>query len=267
MELSLFHIVLLLRFFFKPCFHLPIANTHTPHTNFVWPCIFKIYIFISSLVSISSLNPEVVTRSAPVVVPEAMEQGREFKASDSKDKVFSHVTVGSGARQGAKQWQEDSYAPFNSTNNKVIIGGIWDGHGGYNGRLASRTARDTTLNYFEEFKTVCETWTVEEWKKHLITVFDLAHTAIRQAFINETKQSLNQSMQRVIDEKGIVRSTAGDPVHGGTTATVVVCIRPTDPEGDLTIVTANCGDSTGLVVNLADRSPSKENFAFLTEVK
>lgn len=134
--------------------------------------------------------------------------------------------------------------------------------------LASRCARDTSLSYFEEHKLACESWTVEEWKTHLIILFALCHTNIRQRFLDDTKESLNQSMQRVVDDKGIVRSLAGDPVHGGSTASVCVCIRPDDPQGNLVLITANTGDSTGLLIRLGDDEEKKagDTFSFLTEV-
>lgn len=172
--------------------------------------------------------------------------------------AFSPVPIGSGARQGGKDHQEDNFASFTSVNNKVIIGGIWDGHGGWNGKVASEKARNTSLQYFQEHSLACESWTVEEWKHQLSESFRLAHQAIRDCFINDTKDAHNPNARRVLDDKGIVRSPAGDPVHGGTTATVVVCIRPSTPEGKLTLICANCGDSTALVVDLGECPPEQK---------
>jgi serine/threonine protein phosphatase PrpC len=119
------------------------------------------------------------------------------------------------------------------------------------------------MRYFEEHKTSCETWSIEDWKEHLNAVFALAHSNIRARFVEESKSS-NQANPRVVDEKGIVRSTAGDPVHGGSTATVVVCIRPDTPTDEITVITANCGDSTALCVRLGNNSPG-ETHVFLSE--
>jgi len=166
---------------------------------------------------------------------------------------FSLVPIGCGARKGAKQWQEDSYASFSSPNNKVVVGGIWDGHGGYNGMLASRAARDYTLHYLGENKSECEAWTPQEWESRLQLMFAGAHDCIRNRLVEETKDA-KINMQRTVDEKGIVRSPNGDPIHGGTTASMVVCIRPGTPEGKLTIVTANCGDSTGLLIRMEGKT-------------
>jgi hypothetical protein len=91
-----------------------------------------------------------------------------------------------GGRQGAKPYQEDSFFSWCSPTNRVIVGGIFgtiqrptdrrkdaagcprdrhaltlpppfdvrayllsDGHGGYNGLLASQTARDASLAYLQ----------------------------------------------------------------------------------------------------------------------
>jgi serine/threonine protein phosphatase PrpC len=60
-------------------------------------------------------------------------------------------------------------------------------------------------------------------------------------------------MHRLISDNNIVRTANGDPVHGGTTATVSVLVRDIDPEThNSVLITANVGDSTGLLVSPGD---------------
>jgi hypothetical protein len=73
--------------------------------------------------------------------------------------------------------------------------------------------------------------------------------------------------RRYVDEKGIVRAANGDPIHGGTTGSMVVSIRrDTDADGSaefpFTIITANVGDSTALLCP----QPTKGKYEFLTVV-
>lgn len=169
-----------------------------------------------------------------------------------------------GARQGAKPYQEDSFFSWCSPHNKAIVGGIFDGHGGYNGLLASQTARDTALHFLQNNANECESWSVDRWKTELNSLFSLLHATIRQSFLTPYTGTLPTGSaapapgdafsntrppqeQRHVDEKGIVRNAAGDPIHGGSTATVVVMIRD-DSLDSATIITANVGDSTAFLV-------------------
>lgn len=160
-------------------------------------------------------------------------------------------TIFGGARKGAKTYQEDSYFSFSSANNKVIIGGVLDGHGGFNGMVASNIARDSALRFANENSTAMEHWSVDEWKHRLADLFDRMHTDIRVKFLADSgnggsgSESFLDGEKRSADEKGIVRASNGDPIHGGTTSTLVVLIRSKDKA---TIITANVGDSTALLL-------------------
>ena len=62
--------------------------------------------------------------------------GGSVGASESKGETKTPTPSGEqfgGARKGAKQWQEDSFCHFISATGRVYIGGVFDGHGGYNG--------------------------------------------------------------------------------------------------------------------------------------
>eukprot|EP00457_Paulinella_chromatophora_P010154 gb/GEZN01010245.1/.p1 GENE.gb/GEZN01010245.1/~~gb/GEZN01010245.1/.p1 ORF type:complete len:397 (-),score=42.12 gb/GEZN01010245.1/:42-1232(-) len=180
-------------------------------------------------------------------------EAREYLAPkpDSKSKV----EVCAHARKGAKAHQEDSFYCWSSPNHVVLFGGIWDGHGGYNGRVASKQARQCCKEYLEKVKDICEKWTPEEWKTNLITLFDTMHWWIRESFLNDNSQ-LTGSKRRYVDAKQIIRNPEGEPVHGGTTCTVAALI--VSPDGKRNIVTANVGDSTGLLIG------SDGKFDFLT---
>jgi serine/threonine protein phosphatase PrpC len=191
------------------------------------------------------------------------------RGSDGSRTGWSPIPIGKGARQGGKEFQEDSFGSFASENNRVIVGGIWDGHGGYNGRVASGQARETALSFFEQFKLECESWSEEEWQVKLKELFALQHEQIRAKFVEETKEHSNQALRRVVDGKGIVRIPSGDPVHGGSTATVLVMIRPTPGSDESpTVICANCGDSTALIVDLtAPTDKDGVNPKHVTEVR
>jgi serine/threonine protein phosphatase PrpC len=151
-------------------------------------------------------------------------------------------------RKGAKQWQEDAFFYYRAHSGRIIVAAIFDGHGGYNGLVASTTARDAIAAFVREEGKAFEAWAVEEWKQRLVRFFDQCHSTIRERFLNDRSQEGVGAAggKRVVDEKGIVRTLNGDPVHGGSTATIVIVIRHDD--GGATVVCANTGDSAALVM-------------------
>jgi serine/threonine protein phosphatase PrpC len=153
-----------------------------------------------------------------------------------------------GDEKGAKQFQEDSHFSWQLPNKVITIGGIYDGHGGYNGMLVSNTARDHSIEFFNSVSDTCEHWSVEKWHEELLKLFDTIHQKIRTTL-------LEQSQDRQLDENGIVRTLNGDPIHGGCTGTVVVQIK--NPDGSSTIINANVGDSLAMLCFLDDMSPEK----------
>ena len=163
-------------------------------------------------------------------------------------------TIGSHIVKGAKEFQEDSLLKFVSPNNRVGIGCIWDGHGGYNGLLTSNHAREVATEFFEENKLNCESWDVLQWHTKLKELFALQQDKIRLALVEEVKNHSNHLLRRHVDEHGVVRTVVnGDPVHGGCTATVLVCIQPEPKQDDyFTIICANCGDSGAMILNLKE---------------
>jgi len=152
-----------------------------------------------------------------------------------------------GSRKGAKQYQEDSLLCWKSPTDKVLIGGVWDGHGGFNGLLASTSARDVAKEYFDKVKDDIDNWSLEDWRANLTTLFNTMHWAIRDKFLADNPPgAVAAKSRRYIDEKGIVRNPGGDPIHGGTTCTLAAVVL-TDAKRR-TIITANVGDSTSIVL-------------------
>ena len=157
-----------------------------------------------------------------------------------------------GGRKGAKTYQEDSWLTYISPSESVYIGAVFDGHGGYNGTVASCTARDYLHRFCQANASELEGWSSEEWQQLLRDLFERMHAEIKRRFVedSETSNTHANSMaggKRYVDEKGIVRSANGDPVHGGSTATVIV-MKQDREAGTATLITANVGDSTALLL-------------------
>jgi serine/threonine protein phosphatase PrpC len=160
------------------------------------------------------------------------------------------------ARQGAKQFQEDSYCYWQSPAGIVSVAAVYDGHGGVNGAVSSTTCRDQTLSYFAANAIACESWTEDVWKAKLEALFEHLHTTIRIKLLNDDSPGPSKGAKRHIDDKGIVRTSTGDPVHGGTTGTLCCLVRPI--KGTMCIISANVGDSTAILI------PERGSFSFLT---
>jgi len=177
---------------------------------------------------------------------------------DRKDEEMKDIAIensidgiiGAYAQKGAKQYQEDSWCIFCSDAREVLVCAIFDGHGGVNGRVASKTCRRLCYKYFEEHWKECLKWTNEEWKKNMVEMFNMLHQSIREAFVNLEKKSRisNQAnTDNVLDSKGVIRKSTGYPMHGGTTASVVVTLDlPTERKA----ICANVGDSDALLIPL-----------------
>lgn len=141
------------------------------------------------------------------------------------------------------------------------MGGIFDGHGGYNGLLASTTARDFASSFFETNKIECEKWTVEKWRTVMFQLFEDMHNKIREKFLQERagSDSLQNKSSRYRDGDIVRSKPNGEPIHGGTTATMVIQIRNEDDT--FTIISVNVGDSTALFI---PRKDGKKSWKFLT---
>lgn len=178
-----------------------------------------------------------------------------------EEKTVQKIVQCGLSKKGAKQWQEDSFFYMTSESGKVIIGGVFDGHGGYNGLIASTTARDYAKNYFEENKTDCEEWTLEEWKTVIFQLFEDMHNTIREKFLKDRSgsDSLQRKSNRYRDGDIVRAPPRGDPIHGGSTGTLIIQVNNSD--GTFTIISANVGDSTGIMI---PRKDAKRGWKMLT---
>lgn len=86
--------------------------------------------------------------------------------------------------KGAKAYQEDSYCIFTSPDLTLMVAGIFDGHGGINGQVASQTVKRLCFNYFEKHWKMCKLWSNEEWKQNMCLMFEDFHFQVRQEFIS-----------------------------------------------------------------------------------
>ena len=157
-----------------------------------------------------------------------------------------------GGRKGAKAYQEDAWLTYITPSESVYVGGVFDGHGGFNGTIASATARDYLFRFVTANNADMDGWSVTEWATVLHDLFERMHAEIKRRFVEETESSNTHANsvaggKRYVDDKGIVRSANGDPVHGGSTATVIV-MKQDKAAGTATIITANVGDSTALLL-------------------
>merc|ERR1719204_2685838 len=84
----------------------------------------------------------------------------------------------------------------------------------------------------------------------MVQFFDYLHQSIREAFVALEKKSriTNQaSTDNVLDSKGVIRKSTGYPMHGGTTASVVITLDLPDRRK---AICANVGDSDALLLPL-----------------
>ena len=186
--------------------------------------------------------------------------------------------------QGGKDHNEDQYFTYTSINNNIIIGGIFDGHGGYNGLLASKTIKDTIQSYLDKYENELENWSIEKWQQVIKELFSLSHEAIAKTFFNYTlnkvaeyqsqdnNNNLGSSSSETIpkyisspvmttyNDLTIVRYANNEPIHGGSTATLSILIKnhQADHNDDDILITGNCGDSCGLL--LSPKTPKTPTF-------
>jgi len=145
--------------------------------------------------------------------------------------------------KGAKAYQEDAVAVFWNDDETVIVGCVYDGHGGINGRVASTCCVNLTREFFESNWGVILTWDDAEWEKQMKDFFTTMHTSVRDEFVKleQARRVLsNQPCENIVDSGGIVRKHTGFPVHGGTTGTICVLINQ---DSRRRCICANVGDS------------------------
>jgi len=155
--------------------------------------------------------------------------------------------------KGAKQYQEDSYCIFESSDLTFLVAGVFDGHGGLNGRVASQKVAQLCQEYFSSNWQKCKGWSDQEWTTQMTSFYHHLHQKVREEFIQleMNRRKSNKLPTTGIDDHGVVRKSSGFPVHGGTTCTIVCVIRT---KTKWRIVCSNTGDSDALLLS---RKPSK----------
>jgi len=155
--------------------------------------------------------------------------------------------------QGAKQYQEDSFCTFHSPDLTFLVAGVFDGHGGLNGQVASQIVSKLCLQYFQENWQKAKTWNNQQWTQQMELFYDNLHQKVRDEFIQlEISRRKHSKLPTTnVEDKGVVRKSSGFPVHGGTTCSIVCVIR-TDTKWR--IICSNTGDSDAL---LLARKPSR----------
>lgn len=181
--------------------------------------------------------------------------------SESVSLPYIQPFVGESTKQGGKSLNEDYKVSWKLQVNQpnarhVIASGVFDGHGGFGGKIASKHCGDMLIAFLEANKEVCPLWSNDEWKSQLQQFFPTMHNSFRDELIKPNQYSYEQ---KFADSNGVVRTVCGDhPVHGGTTATIIVVLI--DLNGKRTVISANVGDSTALLI-----SPTLPNgYKFLT---
>jgi len=170
------------------------------------------------------------------------------------------------AEKGAKQYQEDSWCIYASPNKELLLAAIFDGHGGYNGRVASMICRKLTWEYFDKNWKEALTWSKSDWEKKMVALFDTLHQSIRDKFVKvETAHRIKsqQSEENVLTKGGVIRKSSGYPMHGGTTASVVIAI---DTDDTRQCICANVGDSDALLLPVDQRllEETQKNYMHLS---
>jgi len=150
--------------------------------------------------------------------------------------------------KGAKAYQEDSVSVFWSPDERMVVGCVYDGHGGINGRVASTCCVNLTREFFFQHLEEILRWSDDDWKNQMNAFFKRMHTSVRAEFIKleQARRVLSgQPTDNIVDSSKIVRKHTGFPVHGGTTGTICVIINLPDKRR---AICANVGDSDCLLL-------------------
>jgi len=147
--------------------------------------------------------------------------------------AFATLTHVGGSGDNPAKRQQDAYF-MAVLGAEARVWGILDGHGPDNGTLAAETAAKAFTTWFEGHAAEL----TESPQKAMATAFEDAHNAIRTAIVRKYK---DKGMPLRETQEGFLVEADGQPVDGGTTATVVALLQ-----GHLLVV-ANVGDSDCLL--------------------
>lgn len=163
--------------------------------------------------------------------------------------------------KGAKAYQEDAVSVFHNNEETCVVGCVFDGHGGINGRVASTCCANLTKTFFCSHWNDVLKWTDEEWRTQMNDLFTLMHNTVHGEFVKleQARRVLSgQSTDNIVDGM-IVRKHSGFPVHGGTTGTICVVINLPNRRR---AICANVGDSDCLL--LTTKLTNRQKFKHLS---
>lgn len=110
-------------------------------------------------------------------------ESKEDPADCLKDEVDIEQIITGCKEKGAKQYQEDSYFQFESPDMTFLVAGIFDGHGGINGRVASQKVAELSTDYFSSNWQKCKGWKDEEWTTEMTSFYHHLHQKVRDQFV------------------------------------------------------------------------------------
>ena len=107
--------------------------------------------------------------------------------NNNKNSLLSQIDISQiifGCKdQGAKQYQEDSFCTFESPDLSFIVAGVFDGHGGLNGQVASNIVSKLCMDYFEKNWQKAKLWNNNEWTSNMEIFYDHLHSTVRSEFV------------------------------------------------------------------------------------
>lgn len=185
--------------------------------------------------------------SANVYKAAGSEQSAKYAKKNNPAAIIAGAT-----RQGGKSVNQDRPYYWVSDSEDIVMAAGFDGHG-VEGTTAAENCVRETATFVEQNKAIFSRWTPAMWKHVLQMHIDHLHTSFRELLVNRGVIIGGVHVPCYADANGVVRTTqtthttsAGDPVHGGTTASIVVYAQ--NVHGERFIVCANVGDSDVITI-------------------
>lgn len=170
------------------------------------------------------------------------------------------------SERGSKSKNEDFVFQYQSSDGSVSAVGVFDGHGvsAFATRASKFSACWARAWLISEENNDIHSWTLETWNNKFCSLFQQMHVQLRRQFkMIETKmrnrQNNSKSLGNLIDNQGIIRNIKGQPIHGGTTATICVVLTK---DGVHKYITAHVGDSEAVFFETENH---KVKFKTITE--
>lgn len=186
----------------------------------------------------------------PFLLPTSAQKHRKGPTVWNTNCEFYAETI-----KGGKRINEDNVGVFQNNSKMITAIGIFDGHGlSTFACTASKVSVKIMQHWFETFADEQHEWRDEQWKTGFERLFDKIHQMMREQFekieSHHRAEHLIETKVPILDRKKIVRQADGNPIHGGTTATICVLVRP--PGRGQYLVTAYVGDSEVILTKMGD---------------